>query len=200
MASSEEVAWQLYAGLEQRDRRAVDAWRSLGNDLVTSLMNSRALGSARPLRVPADDVVDWQRRQLGTDPDLVLARTAEHEAAHVVVAWALGLHVAKVSIGENGRDGVTTYEAAGRDETAAVAAAAEVWFTEFRALAYPRGDADGCRDDMRLLVRSTDGDHDIHRARRRARLILGERRDEVLALAARLGRERHITFEKGHTS
>lgn len=200
MASSEEVAWRLYAGLEKRDRRAVDAWRSLGNDLVTSLMNSRALGSTRPLRVPADDVVDWQRRQLGTDADVVLARTAEHEAAHVVVARALGLHVAEVSIGEDGREGSTTYETAGRDETAAVAAAAEVWITEFRGLAYPRGDADGCRDDMQVLVRNTDGDHDVHRARRRARHILGERRDEVLALAARLGRERHITFEKGHTS
>ncbi len=200
MASSEEVAWQLYAGLELRDRRAVDAWRSLGNDLVTSLMNSRALGSARPLRVPADDVVDWQRRQLGTDPELVLARTAEHEAAHAVVARALGLHVADVFIGEDGRDGVTTYETADRDETATVAAAADVWITEFRALAYPSGDAAGCREDMRVLVRNTDGDHDVHRARRRARVILGERRDEVLALAARLVRERHITFEKGRTS
>ncbi|GAA3272702.1 hypothetical protein [Streptomyces lavendulae] len=200
MASSEEVAWQLYAGLETRDRRAVDAWRSLGNDLVTSLMNSRALGSARPLRVPADDASDWYRRRLGTDPDLVLARTAEHEAAHVVVARALGLHVAEVSVSEDGRDGVTTYESTGRDETAAVAAAAEVWITEFRALAYPRGDAAGCREDMRVLLQNTGGDHDVHRARRRARVILGEHRDEVLALAARLGRERHIAFEKGHTS
>ncbi|MEW2135516.1 hypothetical protein AB0892_02710 [Streptomyces sp. NPDC005409] len=200
MASSEEVAWQLYAGLEVRDRRAVDAWRSLGNDLVTSLMNSRALGSARPLCVPADDVVDWQRRQVGTDPDLVLARTAEHEAAHAVVARALGLHVAEVSISEDGQSGVTTYESAGRADTATVAAAAEVWIHEFRALAYPAGDAAGCREDMQVLVRNTAGDHDVREARRRARHILGERRDEVLALAARLGLERHITFEKGQTS
>ncbi|WP_369778043.1 hypothetical protein [Streptomyces sp. R33] len=200
MASSEEVAWQLYAGLEQRDRRAVDAWRALGNDLVTSLMNSQALSSARPLRVPADDTADWARRRLGTDPDLVLARTAEHEAAHAVVARALGLHVVEMYIADNGRDGVTTYESASREETAAVAAAAEVWIHEFRALAYPQGDSSGCREDWRVLVQNTDGDHGVQRARRQARLILGEHRDEVLALAERLGRERHITFEKGRTS
>lgn len=197
MASSEQVAWEMYGRLGEQDRRAVDAWRSLGNDLVTSLLNSDVLRGESPRRVPADDVAEWARRRLGTDEDLILQRTAEHEAAHAVVARALGVRVAEVSVSEDGRDGATRYEQASRENTAAIAAAADVWITEFRGLVFPNGDRDGCRDDVRKLVRNTSGDHEVADARRRARLLLAERRDEVLALACQLARVGHIQFEKG---
>lgn len=191
MPTSEEVAWQLYAGLGARDRRAVDAWRDLGNDLVTSLLNAGVLSPSQPRRVPADDVADFSRRMLGTDPAFVLQRTAEHEAAHAVVAVALGVRGVEVAISDDGRSGSTRYERASREATAAVAAAADVWIHEFRAVVFPTGDEVGCGDDYRLLVRSTDGDHGVREARRRARLVLGERGDEVLAVAAQLARTRH---------
>jgi len=191
MASSEEVAWGMYAKLSERDRQAVDAWRSLGNDLVTSLLNSDVLSRERPRRMPADDVADWSRRRLGTDADLILQKTAEHEAAHAVVARGLGVRVVEVVVSEDGRDGHTVYEQASREATAAIAAAADVWINEFRAVVFPNGEQSGCRDDVRVLVRNTAGDHEVHDARRRARLILAERRDEVLELAQQLARTRN---------
>lgn len=56
MAGSEEVAWTMYARLGERDRAAVDAWRALGNDLVSSLLNADALSRERPRRFPSDDL------------------------------------------------------------------------------------------------------------------------------------------------
>lgn len=193
--SSEQVAWDIYSRLEARDRRAVDAWRDLGNDLVTSLLNSGALRSDGSRRLPADDTAEWARRAAGTDEALVLQRTAEHEAAHAVVAQALGVHVAEVSVASDGRSGHTVYESSTPATTAVIAAAADEWIHGFRALVFPTGDATGCGDDMRVLARATGADaYRVGEARRRARLILGERRDEVVQLARRLARERHVTF------
>ncbi|MFJ9376119.1 hypothetical protein [Streptomyces sp. NPDC101455] len=194
--SSEQTAWKIYAGLSARDRRAVDAWRDLGNDMVTSLLNSDALRSDAPRRLPSDDTAEWQRRTLGTDKDLVVQRTAEHEAAHVIVARALGVRVVEVSIAEDGRSAATTYEETSREATAVIAAAASEWLHGFRALAFPNGDESGCRDDMRKLVHATSADsYAMDQARRRARLILGERRGEVLELAQQLARTRRLEFE-----
>jgi hypothetical protein len=195
MDTSEMVARRAYSALDERDRRAVDAWRSLGNDLIDALLNSDVLSRERPRRVPADDVAEWSRRLLGTDEDLILQRTAEHEAAHAVVARALGLRLLDVSVSADGRSGETRYESAPESANAIIAVAAEVWISEVGGLVFPRGDADGCREDVRVLVRSTGGDAwAMREARRRARLILAESRDEVLALAEQLARTRHVTF------
>ncbi|MDX2515467.1 hypothetical protein PV355_09975 [Streptomyces stelliscabiei] len=194
--SSEQTAWAMYAELSARDRRAVDAWRDLGNDVVTSLLNSDALRSAAPTRFPVDDTADFARRSLGTDPALVRQEAAEHEAAHAVAARALGVHVREMTIAEDG-SGATVYEETSREAEAVIAVAPQVWIGEFRALVFPAG-ARGCSRDEQVLARSTGADaYNVDKARRRARLILGESRGEVLALAQRLARVGHIQFEKG---
>lgn len=194
--SSEQVAWQMYAKLSAKDQRAVDAWRDLGNDLVTSLLNSQVLSGQQPRRFPADDVAGFVARVAGTDPALVRQEAAEHEAAHAVTARALGVHVREVTIAEDG-SGVTEYAQTTRDAAAVIAAAAHVWIGEFRALVFPAG-ARGCSDDNRALIRATAGDaYNVDQARRRARLILGERRDEVLQLARRLVEHGRVTFDGG---
>lgn len=195
MPGSEQVAWEMYAELGERDRQAVDAWRSLGNDLVTSLFNSDVLSRERPRKMPADDLADWSRRRLGTDADLIRQQTAEHEAAHAVVARALGVRVVEVVVSENGRDGHTKYEQAAREDTATIAAAADVWINECRAVVFPNGDQAGCRDDNRALVHSCGGDPwAMREARRRARLILAERGNEVLTLAQKLAKAGRLDF------
>lgn len=184
----------MYAGLDARRRRAVDAWRDLGNDMVTSLLNSQVLSAGSPRRFPADDIADWVRRSLGTDNDIVLQEAAEHEAAHTVAAQALGVHVREVTIAEDGT-GSTVFEETTREAGAVIAVAAQVWIDEFRALVFPAG-ARGCSGDNRALARSTGADaYNVEQARRRARLIFGEHRDEVLQLARRLARSRRVVFD-----
>lgn len=191
--SSEQVAWEMYAKLSTQDRRAVDAWRDLGNDMVTSLLNADVLRSAAPTRFPADDPADWARRSLGTDPALVRQEAAEHEAAHAVAARALGVAVLEATIAEDGT-GATVYEETTREAAAVIAVAAQVWLGEFRALVFPAGTR-GCSGDNRALMRSTGGDaYNVDQARRRARLILGERRDEVLQVARELAESGRVTF------
>lgn len=195
MDTSEMVARRMYNALDDRDRRAVDAWLSLGNDLVAALLNSDVLSRARPRRVPADDLADWSRRLLGTDADLILRRTAEHEAAHAVTARALGLRVAEVSVSADGRSGLTKHESTSPAATAIVAVAAGLWTDEFRGMVFPRGDAAGCREDMRVLVRNTGGDTwKMQNACRHARTILAESRDEIFAMADLLVSKRRLSF------
>jgi hypothetical protein len=183
----------MYAKLDAQDRRAVDAWKDLGNDLVTALLNSQVLSAQQPRRFPADDIAGFIDRVKGTDPDLIRQEAAEHEAAHAVAARALGVHVAEVTIAEDGT-GATVFEETSREAAAVIAVAAQAWIGEFRALVFPTG-VRGCSGDNRVLARSTGGDgYNVDQARRRARLILGEQRDEVLALARRLVREGRVTF------
>jgi hypothetical protein len=58
VTTSEQVAWQMLAELGDRDRRLVEAWQQLGNDLTTSLLNirrttfARPIGRSTPIRVP----------------------------------------------------------------------------------------------------------------------------------------------------
>lgn len=193
MPTSEQVARGIYAGLDERDRRAVDAWKSLGNDLTTSLLNSGVLGSYRR-RYPAEDLADWNRRMLGTDPDLILRETCEHEAAHAVVAQMLGLRGVEAVIEDDGASGVTRYEKTSARVNAIIAVASGVWIEEFRGLVFPLG-AKGCSSDMRSLVVATGADeYNMREAQRRARLILAECREQVLTVADTLMRDRHVTL------
>jgi hypothetical protein len=194
MSSAEQVAWQMYRELSAADRRIVDSWRDLGNDLVTSLLNSRVVTSGHRRR-PADDLGDWSRRMQGTDPTLMRANTCEHEAAHAIVAQYLGATGIRATVDEDGRSGVTTFTTASRSVKATIAAAAEVWITEYRALAYP-GDTRGFSDDRHKQLLNTDGDHEIREARRRARLILAECRQDVLDLAEQLNTSGHVTLNE----
>ncbi|MFE3786975.1 hypothetical protein [Streptomyces goshikiensis] len=183
----------MYADLPPRDRREVDAWRSLGNDMVASLLNSGVLSrrdgaGAAPSCVPRE----WERFK--TEEEFHLRLTAEHEAAHAVVARALGVPVVEVLIRDD-FSGETRHEPAGRAETATIAAAADVWISGFRSLAFPGQSRSGCQDDALKLARNTDGPGDAQLAVRRAGRLLRERQAEVLALADELVRRRRITFE-----
>jgi hypothetical protein len=120
-----------------------------------------------------------------------LQLVAEHEAAHAIVARALGLGPVEVEIRDD-MSGVTRYAKAPRMGKAIVAAAAEVWITQFRYFAFPAGDRDGCRQDRRELALHTDGDLDVLDASRRAHEILAEHREEVLAAAHRLAQDRRL--------
>ncbi|PBC79895.1 hypothetical protein BX265_4724 [Streptomyces sp. TLI_235] len=187
-ASSEQVAWQMYTQLDAQDRAAVDAWRSLGNDLTTSLLSSGVLGGQRH---PAGDPDDVRVRMASRDADYALQLVAEHEAAHAIVARALGLGPVEIEIADD-MSGVTRYAKTSRMGSAIVAVAAEVWITDFRYFAFPGGDRDGCRADRRALLMNTGGDVDILDASRRAYAILAERREEVLAAAHRLAQDRRL--------
>ncbi|MFI0482227.1 hypothetical protein [Actinomadura sp. 9N215] len=191
---SEQTAWRIYAGLSADDRRVVDTWRELGDvDLTTALLRSRVLTSGHRRR-PADDLADWSRRRLGLDDDLTLRNTCEHEAAHAVVARALGVKVAEVTVSEDGHSGSTVFEQAPPVASAVIAAAAEVWITEFRALVFPFNER-GFSEDRKSLVRHTGGsDWAARRACRHARDILDGSRAEVLALADELARTRRVVF------
>ncbi|MQY13769.1 hypothetical protein SRB5_39210 [Streptomyces sp. RB5] len=193
VSGSEQIGWSMYAALPVEDRRAVDAWRDLGNDVVTSLLNAGVLRSGETRRLPAGDTADWTRRSLGIDKALIRQEAAEHEAAHAVAARALGVHVAEISITEDG-SGSTSFETTSRKATAVIAVAPRVWVGEFRAVVFPNG-ARGSGRDEQLLARATAADaYNVAEATRRARLILGGRRDEVLALARRLVEDGHVTF------
>ena len=185
--SSEQLAWQAYADLPEHDRRLVAAWHDLGNDWMTSLLNSGVMRTSGRRQHPREAAMDeYSRRRLNPlSPALVRQKVCEHEAAHAVVAEALGVRVVDISISEDG-SGETTHERASSEDSATIAVAAQIWIEEFRGLEFPGGDS-GCAGDRRVLLWHVD-DHGARMAARKARAVLGERSDEVLRLAAWLGR------------
>lgn len=195
MASSEQIAWRMYRDLPAADRRVVDAWRELGNDWVTSLLNARVLTSGRR-QVPADDPTEHFRRRYFPDEELKRREVAEHEAAHAVVALALGVPVSEVTTVPDGEvGGSVTFRTSSRRATAIILAAAEVWITEFRWRTFPTVRESGFGDDRRKVLEATGADAwQIQDAARRAREILADRRDEVLEMAQRLMEHERLTF------
>jgi len=185
--SSEQEAWKLYGQLPEHDRHLVDAWHDLGNDWVTSLLNSGVLRTSGH-RVRPDDarLEEFSRRRLNPcSPALIRQKVCEHEAAHAVTAQALGVRVVDISITEDG-SGETTHEKASSEDSAVIAVAAQIWVEEFRAVEFPGGDS-GCIGDRRALAWHVDDDG-ARLAARKARAILRERSDEVLRLASWLER------------
>ncbi|MBO2439803.1 hypothetical protein [Actinomadura nitritigenes] len=190
---SRETALQIYGGLSEADKRVVDAWRELGNDLVTSLLNSRVLTSGPRVRA-VDDLAGWSERLYGSAPGLLRRESAEHEAAHAITARALGVRLVSVWITSDG-SGLTTFEATDRERAAAIYAASDVWVNTLRHRMFPAGGEAGCRSDRRQLIRATGGDDFAMRAAyRRAREVLDGYRDEVLALAEVLEQHGRIEF------
>lgn len=188
MTTSEQIAWRMYGELGAPDRRTVDTWRKLGNDLTTSLLNSGVLTGRRH---SAGDPSETLGRLASRDGEHTLQLTAEHEAAHAVVARMLGLGPVTAEIDDD-LSGRTYYPEASRKAKAIVAAASEIWITQFRYHAFPGGDRDGCRRDLRDLIANTNGDMDVLDAQSRAHAILSEYREDVLAAACQLARERRL--------
>ena len=188
--SSEQIAFDAYKGLDPARRHVVDAWRALGCDWSEAVVNSRAVSEVlTPRRPPIGDV--WTTRHAPRTPEMTRRLAAEHEAAHAVVASALGVPVVEVSIDERG-GGETIFEAASAMDSATIAVAAEIWVDELRWRTYPGGDR-GCSGDRRQLARHVD-DFGARQACTRARAILRDNADAVLALADRLEEESRLTY------
>jgi hypothetical protein len=192
MRSSEQVAFDALKELSAPDRRLVEAWHDLGNDWVTSLVNSGVLGRTHrthPSDIQADtfeSALEDRSRRLQVGPQRARRKAAEHEAAHATVAEALGYRVHEVVIGDHG-SGHVEYEQASRKDTAVIAVAGGLWITAFRSAQYPEGDA-GCGQDDRALAVAAD-QFDGRQATAQATQILREHRAAVLALADRVERD-----------
>jgi hypothetical protein len=179
MTTSEQVAWSMLAEMDEHDRRLVEAWQGLGCDLVESMLNSGVLRRGGRRVHPRDAETDaWLSRR--RNPHSPRREGAEHEAAHAIVAEALGYRVVDIEVREDG-NGETEYERASAEDGAAIACAAQIWLEELRFREYPGG-AGGCSKDQRAVLARTD-DFGAHRAAQTARRILRDRRDEVLRLA-----------------
>lgn len=119
-----------------------------------------------------------------------LISTAEHEAAHAVVARRLGVTVTTVRIDPRTLGGRTTTADAGDREDAIIRVAGDLWEREFGAHGYHDG---ACSD-----LRSFEQRHGLNRlwqAERGARAILAPNRHLVLALADRLMHTPTLRFD-----
>ena len=183
MSSSEQLAWSAYADLPEHDRRLVAAWHDLGNDWMTSLLNSGVLGSVRRVHPDGAAVDEWSKRRLSpATPAVIRQRVCEHEAAHAIVAEHLGARVLDIEIVAEDSFGETTNEATEPRNSAVIAVAAQLWIEEHRWREFPAGDR-GCAGDRRMLATHVDAVGE-REAVVRARKILDEHGDQVLALAS----------------
>lgn len=193
--SSEQVAFELYGSLAAPDRRLVDAWRALGNDLTTSCLNAGVFGSTRRVHPQDADLDAGLERllQLGTvgSPARRRRRSSEHEAAHAIVAMRLGMRVTEVAIRDGG-GGHCNFLPRGADpvDQAAVYLAADIWINDFRSSEYPEGQSSQCSDDRRQAGELVDDDDfRLRRAAHLALTTLKSNRAAVLELASRLDRD-----------
>jgi hypothetical protein len=115
---------------------------------------------------------------------------AEHEAAHVLVAWGLGVYVASTRINPRGF-GATLVDPATPTIDAAISAAGDVWDSELSDQPYRDGSCGDLLAQLELV-----GSAGIWHARRTARGILNARHHDVLHVASRLRRENALTFTR----
>ncbi|WP_131769534.1 M50 family metallopeptidase [Candidatus Protofrankia californiensis] len=181
----------LYLGLHPEDRAMVDLFTDTGVALDTALLNSGVL-YPREERMYSSrgSGTEWERMN---DPSRRLQRTAEHEAAHAVVALALGARVWEISVEPDG-SGKTWHDGESPRVRAPIAAAGDVWVREFRAAEFPGDASVGCGADFRVLVRHAVGVGAVGYERRRAWEILNERRNAVMALSRSLLRSGRLSF------
>jgi hypothetical protein len=120
---------------------------------------------------------EWFR---GREPVPAGRLCAEHEAAHAIVADALGVHVVDVEVRDDG-NGETTHDFTSPRNKAAIAVAARVWIEHFRYREFPAGDT-GCAGDHRAIAASVDG-YGEREAIATAGRILRDHADAVMGLA-----------------
>lgn len=203
MKSSEQAARAIYESLSPGDQLLVLSWRQAGSDWCTSVLNSGVL-SRGPRRTPyeaavqqfSDDyartIAEYQRRIMGADPRL---ECAEHEAAHCIVAEALGLEVRAIGIDLDGPAEGCCYHARGTPfQSATVAMAGEMWVGLFRSYEFTRGPR-GCESDRRRYFSLLPDHIELERARRECFEILRANRVVVLARADQLDRDGHYLPE-----
>lgn len=188
MATSEETAFRIYGELSKQDRRLVDAWRALGNDYFTALLNSGVLGTTRRShpanreRTSREQVEEFfARQQAHNNAGRQRRMVAEHESAHAVTARALGLDVGRLTIGNDG-SGRCQFEFSSPTNTAVIAAAPVIWGSSPWSTTFPLDGDRGCAEDLRRLAACTDT-FGARTAWRRAVEILKAHRADVHALA-----------------
>jgi hypothetical protein len=155
VTTSEQVAWQMLAELGDRDRRLVEAWQQLGNDLTTSLLNSRVLSRTGRRWHPNDQERIDLLLAHGNQPS-PLTECCEHEASHAITATVLGHLVEDIEVNEDG-GGETTYQKpADPADIAVIACTPEVWFTTYAIASIPAGyPMAAARTDARCCARPT---------------------------------------------
>jgi hypothetical protein len=198
MKSPEHVARSIYEALPPRDKWPVLSWRELGNDWATSVINSGVLRTNGPRITPQHAarhdlaerheqlLLDQQRRILGSGPR---REAAEHEAAHAIVADALGLTVRVAHIGLDGEgSGGCIHECGTPFDTATVAMAGEMWIGVFRSDEFLRG-PHGCGPDRIAALNALPDHWERNNAYHRCFHILRANHAAVLSLADRLDRD-----------
>jgi hypothetical protein len=199
---SEKTARQIYQSLPARDQQLVLTWLELGNDWCTSVLNSgvmRASGSRTTQQEAARDaerqrseqlISDQYRRATWRSTDFGRRReAAEHEAAHGIVAQALGLDVRLAHISGKG-GGQCLYECGTPHQTAVVAMAGDIWINVFRSYEFVGG-AHGCEDDRQTYLRAVPDDVAYNKAYRECFDILRRNYSTIIALADRIDKDGH---------
>jgi hypothetical protein len=199
---SEKTARQIYESLPARDQQLVLTWLELGNDWCTSVLNSgvmRASGSGTTPQEAARDaerqrseqlISDQYRRATWRSTDFGRRReAAEHEAAHVIAAQALGLDVRLAQISGKG-GGRCLYECGTPYQTAVVAMAGEIWIELFRSYEFVGG-AHGCEDDRQAYLGALPDDVAYSTAYRECFHILRRNHSTIIALANHIDKDGH---------
>src|SRR5947209_3975402 len=139
---SERGAREVFRDLPWRQKDVVSEWLAAGHDLQSALLESDVLGQGEPI-TPRE--ARWQALRANDKRE-----ASEHEAAHAVVAAALGLDVISAKISEDG-SGECTHVKGTKLQTATVRMAGELWIDQFRAQQFPYG-AKGLEGDHRALA------------------------------------------------
>jgi hypothetical protein len=209
--SAEQAAKRAYDELPTREKLRVMEWRQLGNSWADSLLNSGALSSPRQPAYPLSPT-EAARQELSNQfnekllaqrmkrllPDEVSHRreTAEHEAAHAVCVLAFGKALRSISINDDDPSGgLCSYERGLTPlETAITCVAPIVWLEQIRYQEFPHylaNGATGCESDLRKaqVAVGCDMNFELGRAFRKARELLLDEYDSVMAIGDRLDRD-----------
>jgi hypothetical protein len=143
---SGRAAREVFHDLPSRSQSVVLEWVTLGHDLYDALLASNVLGKGEPV-TPRDA----RREELRINDR---REAAEHEAAHAVVAYALGLNVKSAKISEDG-EGECTYVKGTTLQRAIILMAPALWIDRFRRDQFPYG-AKGLKADNRGLAEIGD--------------------------------------------
>lgn len=200
--STEETARAAYLELPAVDKMLVNSWRALGNDWFTSVVNSGVL-LPYGRRVRPDDaaraaeaerlaeVIAREQARIGCiGEELAFKETAQHEAAHVIVAESFGLKVKLAHILPGGAGKCLYGPAKTPFQTAAIALAGECWISVFRSRVFLSGPT-GCEADRRMAIRALPIKMEREKAWRHCWQVLKDNEDTVEAIAERIERDGH---------
>jgi hypothetical protein len=194
--SSEQIARKAFADLPARSRSVVLEWRQRGVDWCTAMLSSNALG--RGALITPDEaerqadresfyqqLLEWQIHLSPPTQESRRRESAEHEAAHTIVAQALGLPVRFTRIGAD-HSGSCVYTSGTELQNATVTVAGELWIDRFRGFEHPNGPT-GCGGDRKVAAQVDE--FILRKARNDCMKLLKENRAIVLATADRIERD-----------